>query len=233
MAGNTSNKIHVAILDDHQSILDGYQFRLRQVSDIEVVGTSGTAEEFESLLADRTPDVILLDVFVPISSKNPNPFPILQFIPRWLQLYPRLSILVVSMYSIRTLVKAVMEAGASGFILKNDQASIQELGSIIRSVASGGIHFSKQAHQLLLKQDSESPLLTTRQLQALSLCAAYPDATTDDLAEKMDVANSTVRNLLSGAYLRLDVHTRTAAIAKARQLGLITPQGPDVQPGLI
>ncbi len=48
----------------------------------------------------------------------------------------------------------------------------------------------------------------------------------------MDVANSTVRNLLSGAYLRLDVHTRTAAIAKARQLGLITPPGPDVQPDL-
>ncbi len=72
MAGITSNKIRVAILDDHQSILDGYQFRLRQISDIEVVGTSVTAEEFESLLADRTPDVILLDVFVPISNENPN-----------------------------------------------------------------------------------------------------------------------------------------------------------------
>ncbi len=226
MAGITSNKIRVAILDDHQGILDGYQFRLRQISDIEVVGTSVAAEEFESLLADRTPDVILLDVFVPISNENPNPFPILQLIPRWLQLYPRLSILVISMYSIRTLVKAVMEAGASGFILKNDQASIQELGSIIRSVASGGIHFSKQAHQLLLKQDSESPLLTARQLQALSLCAAYPDAATDELAEKMDVANSTVRNLLSGAYLRLEVHNRSAAIAKARQMSLITPCGP-------
>ena len=224
--------MRVAILDDHQSILDGYQFRLRQIPDIEVVGTSLTAEAFESLLADRTPDVILLDVFVPISSENPNPFPILQSIPRWLRLYPQLSVLVISMYGIRTLVKAVMEAGASGFILKNDQASIQELGSIIRSVASGGIHFSKQAHQMLLKQDSESPLLTARQLQALSLCASYPDATTDELAIKMDVANSTVRNLLSSAYLRLDVHTRTAAIAKARQLGLITPQGPTEQPGL-
>ena len=137
MAGNLSNKIRVAILDDHQSILDGYQFRLRQISDIEVVGTSVDAEEFESLLADRTPDVILLDVFVPTSNENPNPFPILQSIPHWLQLYPRLSILVISMYNIRTLVKAVMEAGASGFILKNDQSSIQELGSIIRSVASG------------------------------------------------------------------------------------------------
>jgi len=231
MAGITSNKIRVAILDDHQSILDGYQFRLRQIPDIEVVGTSVTADEFESFLANRTPDVILLDVFVPISAENPNPFPILLSIPHWLELYPRLSIVVISMYSIRTLVKAVMEAGASGFILKNDQASIQELGSIIRSVASGGIHFSKQAHQLLLKQDSESPLLTARQLQALSLCAAYPDATTDELAEKMDVANSTVRNLLSGAYLRLEVHTRSAAIAKARQLSLITPCGPVEEAG--
>lgn len=224
------NRIRVAILDDHQSILDGYQFRLQQAPEVLVTGTASNAEEFESLLSAHVTDVVLLDVFVPSSPANPNPFPILESIPRWLHLYPHLAILVISMYSIRSLVKAVMEAGASGYIIKSDRAAIQELGSILRTVAGGGIYFSKQAHQLLLQQGSETPLLTPRQQQMLSLCAAFPDATTSELAERLDVANSTVRNLLSASYLRLDVHNRTAAIAKARQLGLITPDAFLVQP---
>ena len=68
--------------------------------------------------------------------------------------------------------------------------------------------------------------LSPRQLEALSLCAAYPDWTSADVAEKMSVSNSTVRNLLSSAYLRLGVHSRPAAIAIARQQGLITPDPP-------
>jgi DNA-binding NarL/FixJ family response regulator len=57
----------------------------------------------------------------------------------------------------------------------------------------------------------------------LSLLAAYPNLTTAEAALQLKVANSTVRNILSGAYLRLEVQNRTAAIAKARQRGLLTP----------
>jgi ATP/maltotriose-dependent transcriptional regulator MalT len=65
-------------------------------------------------------------------------------------------------------------------------------------------------------------------LEALSLSAAYPDSSTAELARKMLVSNSTVRNLLSGAYIKLDVHNRSAAIAKARQLGLISSEAPTI-----
>jgi len=217
-------KIRVVILDDHQSIIDGYNYRLRHAKDIEVVATATFAESIEPLLARHEPDVMILDVDVPISPDNPNPFPILQTIPKWLQTYPQLSILVISMHSVRTLVKTVMEAGASGYILKDDQATIQELDSVIKTVAKGGVHLSKEVHQYLLKQSPEESLLTPRQQQALSLCAAYPDSTTAELADRLGVAHSTMRNLLSGAYLRLKVHSQTAAIVKARRLGLITPQ---------
>jgi DNA-binding CsgD family transcriptional regulator len=71
-------------------------------------------------------------------------------------------------------------------------------------------------------------LLSKRQLEALSLCLSYPDSSTADLANKMSISNSTVRNLLSGAYIKLDVHTRIAAVTKARQLGLISPESPTV-----
>ena len=69
----------------------------------------------------------------------------------------------------------------------------------------------------------EEPRPSARQLEALSLCAAYPEATTAELADRLGVAHSTLRNLLSGAYLRLNVRSRTAAVAKAQRLGLITP----------
>jgi len=220
--------IRVTILDDHQSIIDGYRFRLSNYPQIEVAATIATGEELETTLSAHPTDVLLLDVSVPTAHDNENPYPILHSIPKLLQQYPNLRILVISMFTERGLIRAIMEAGASGYILKDDQSSIQDLGNVIISVAGGGIHFSQKAHQLYAQYLSKTSkeLLTVRQAEALSLSAAYPNDTTEDVARKMSVTNSTVRNLLSGAYVKLGVRSRTAAIIKARQLGLITPEPP-------
>jgi DNA-binding NarL/FixJ family response regulator len=215
--------IRVAILDDHQSIVDGYIHRLSQTPDIEVVGTALYAEELESILAGTNPEVLILDVHVPASKDNPNSYPILHAIPRWLQKYPDLAILVISVNRQRTLIKAVLEAGASGYILKDDWKSILELGSIIRLIAQGDMYLSQQVHQRLVKQMTGEPLLTSRQLEVLSLCAAYPNVTTNEIATRLGVFPSTVRNLLSKTYLRLGVRNRTAAVTKAMQMGWIVP----------
>jgi len=221
----TTHTIRVTILDDHQGIIDGYMYRLSNFNGIEVVATISYGEELEPTLTAHPTDVLLLDINVPASAENPNPYPILYDISSLLQKYPNLNILVISMFAERSLIKAVMEAGASGYVLKDDQATIRDLGNVIASIANGGVYFSQKAHKLFLKNQriDDSAPLTPRQLEALSLCAAYPDATTAHLAVKMSVSNSTVRNLLSGAYLRLGVPNRTAAIEKARRLGLITP----------
>ncbi len=68
-------------------------------------------------------------------------------------------------------------------------------------------------------------LLTGRQLEVLSLSAAYPDLPTGVLAQKLSISSSTFRNLLSGAYLRLGVSTCTAAIVRANELGLLRTPG--------
>lgn len=219
----STKKIHVTILDDHQNIVDGYVYRLSGFPQIEVVATCSFGDELEPVLARSSTDVLILDVNVPTGRDNPNPYPILSVIPKLLQQYSELNILIISMHAERGLIRAVMEAGASGYILKDDQSTARDLGNVILSVAGGGIYFSQKAHQLYAKPQARESyeLLTLRQLEVLSLCAAYPDATTAQLAGKMAVANSTVRNLLSGAYVRLDVHTRSAAIARARQLGII------------
>lgn len=219
-------KIRVAILEDHQSIVDGYRYRLIDVPDIEIVGTAGYGDELEPLLAAHPADIAILDVNVPTAPSNPNPYPILHVIPKLLQDHPDLAILVISMLAERAFIQAVMDAGASGYILKDDRDAIEQLGSILASVSRGdGIYLSQQAHQRLFKRQPRNiePVLTPRQLEALSLCAAHPEWTQLELARKLSVAHSTVRNLLSSTYLRLDAQNLAGAIAKARQLGLITP----------
>ena len=220
-----SPPIRVAILDDHQGIIDGYQLRLGNLPDFEIVATAYYGEELEPMLAAYPTDVLVLDVTVPASPANPNPYPILHLIPKLLQRYPTLVVLVVSMHDDRALIQAVIEAGASGYLLKDDREAILDLAAVVCTVAHGGIYFSRQAHQQLRRLGAapDEPLLTERQLKALSVCAAYPNLSTSELAQKLNVANSTMRNLLSEAYLRLQANNRTAAIAKARQLGLITP----------
>ena len=221
-------QIRVAILDDHQSIIDGYSYRISSAPHIKIVATGLFGEELEPMLENNPVDVLLLDISVPNSPDNNNPFPILYIIPRLLQRYPDLNILVISMYTQHALVETLVNAGISGYIFKDDQASIQQLAKIVEIVAGGGIYFSQGAYRDMHGEPAET-ILTPRQLEALSLCAAQPDGDTVVLANKLGITGSTLRNLLSGAYLRLGVRTRAAAIAKAQQLGifpLISEAGP-------
>jgi DNA-binding NarL/FixJ family response regulator len=94
-----------------------------------------------------------------------------------LQRYPSLNILVISMFTQRSLVEALVNVGISGYIFKDDQASIQQLAKIVGAVANGGIYFSQEAYRDSHGESSDI-VLTPRQLEALSLCAAHPDTDT-------------------------------------------------------
>ena len=101
--------------------------------------------------------------------------------------------------------------------------TFRELAAVIRSVAHQGIYLSPAAFQALQHRKSgelQKPL-SPRQLEALSLCAAYPDTSTAELALRMEISHSTLRNLLSGAYLKLGVRTRASAIFKSSTDGFI------------
>jgi DNA-binding NarL/FixJ family response regulator len=217
-------RIRIAILDDHQSIIDGYTYRLAQSPEVEVVASALFGEQLEPMLARFPVDVLLLDISVPLSPEDRNPFQVLFQISSLIQRYPGIKVVVISMHNKRRLIKAVMKAGASGYILKDDQLAISDLAAIVRSVANGGTYFSRGVYELIGGHDQKAAALSQRQIEALSLCAAFPDGTTAELAARMNVADSTFRNLLSGAYGRLAVRNRASAVAKARRLELI----PDV-----
>jgi DNA-binding NarL/FixJ family response regulator len=224
-------KIRVAILDDHQGTLDGYAYRLTPYKNINVVATARFGDQLEGMLANGGVDVLLLDVGVPASENDPNPYPLLYMLPRLHEQHPDMTILIISMHKQRTLVKAVMDAGAKGYILKDDRQAIVQLGEIISSVAAGGVYFSEQSFAMLTnKQTSPEGVrpITKRQREVLSLLAAKPDAKMDALAKELNIVPSTLRNLLSDSYKRLKVRNLASAIGRARELGLITPYPPSL-----
>jgi DNA-binding NarL/FixJ family response regulator len=222
------SQTRVAILDDHQSIIDGFIYRLSMNSEIQIVGTAIYGEDLEPMIADKEVNVLLLDVSIPNSADDHNPYPVLHIIPRLLEKYSGLNILIISMFTQRSLIEALVNAGVSGYIFKDDQASIQQLDKIVLKIAHGRSYFSPGACREVIEGPVES-LLTPRQMEALFLCAASPDGDTVALAGNLGITGSTMRNLLSGAYMRLGVRTRAAAIAKAHQLGILPDQpGPAV-----
>jgi DNA-binding NarL/FixJ family response regulator len=146
--------IRVAILDDHQSIIDGYLFRLNPVKHIEVVITATVSSELERNLVHQATDVLLLDVNVPASAEDSTPQPVLDVIGRLVRAYPHLVIIMISMYAERTLVKALLAAGISGYILKDDHNAIQNLGEVILQVVQGRRYFSPRILEQLPQEDS-------------------------------------------------------------------------------
>lgn len=229
---SADQKIRVAILEDHQIVADGYAFRLQDPTQFEIVGMVNVYSDWEPLLATHPVDVALMDVKVPTTVHNPAPYPILRVLPQLIQTYTETAFLVISAYAEPTLIQGVMEAGANGYILKEDNALLRELKTVLVSVVLGrGIYLSPQAKELLLQRQTSGGKisLTSRQAEALALCATYPESSTKDLANRMNVGLSTLRNLLSQSYLRLGVSGRNAAVLKAQQLGLLTPHEPNIQ----
>jgi DNA-binding NarL/FixJ family response regulator len=213
--------IRVAIVDNHQSVLDGCQLRLGQNPSIHIVATVMVGVEIEAMLSHHDIDILLLDLSIPTSDADQSPYPVLQTIPALMKRHPNLRVVILSMYSGRSLLVRAVRSGVSGYIVKDDHRSIQQLGTVIEMIAQGEIYFSPSLLPVVKTVNYEEPLLTPRQAEVLALCAAHPNETTAQLAERMHVAHSTVRNLLSGVYTKLGINNRTAAVARAQELGLI------------
>jgi DNA-binding NarL/FixJ family response regulator len=221
-ARSQKQKIKVAMLDDHQSSLDSYTMRLAANRNIEVVGTASYGDELDGLLKGRKIDVLILDINVPNSEEDRSPYPILYLLPRLRNANPHMSILIISMFEQPSLVKSLLEAGASGYILKEDRQAIMQLPEVVTLLCTGGVYLSRKLRDVLT--DGKNKLeLSEREREALSLAAAYPNLGTAEIGKRMDIVSSTVRNLLSKSYRRLGVRTRAAAVAQARKLGLISP----------
>ncbi len=178
-------------------------------------------EELNALLATHLEiDILIMDINVPVSTQNKNFFPILQLVPKIIEEHPNTRVLIISMLSELNLIKELVDAGISGYVVKDDVESIRALSSILRKINRGELYFSESIKGKL--QDFVNQFgLTNRQLEILSVCAAYPDLTSEQVAEMIDIASSSLRTTLSAIYSRLNVRSKAAAIFKAKDLGLI------------
>ena len=213
--------INVAILENIQSIVDGYHFRLDGVQEINICAAASYGEQLEALLTDHAVHVLLLEPYVPASAENYNSFPIWSTLKQIFKKQPFLHVLVITKARDATLVKQAVASGVCGYILKDDTQTILTLAAVVISIARGGVYFSQQAHEMLHDQGEAQMMLTERQLQALSLCASYPDQTTQQLAAQLNIAPSTFRSLLSTSYKQLQTHSRAGAVEEARHRGWI------------
>ncbi len=222
--------LRVAILDGQQGILDGYHYRLDRLPNWKITVEALNGAEFEAQLAQTPAEVALMDVRAPAAADNPAPYPLVHALPRLLSRYPALAAVVFAVRAEPLLIRAVVNAGASGYIVKSDAPIYAGLPQVLATVHHGGVYYSPSAQDALRQTasgDDSRPLLTRRQLEALALSAAHPRHPISRIAQAMDVSPSTARNLLSQAYERLRVSSRFEAVQRAEQLGLLPRSDPD------
>lgn len=222
-ASGRLRRIRVGIVDDSQLVIDAFRYRLEQVPALEIAFMVRSGKELESTLAQVTVDVLVLDMSARIATNKDDPYPIPAALHRLQNRFPKLNAIITSLSVDKVLVQSILSAGANGLVIKSDIEAYERLGEIITMVADGGVYLSQTALKLLRRPDPNAGFsaLTKRQVELLALCAAYPESNLGELAERMGATPSTVRNLMSQIYLRLNVRNRRDAVLQAKLSGQV------------
>ena len=226
--------IRVLIVDDQRLLCEGFRKLIEMEANFVVVGMASDGEEAlavtERLTAAQTPpDVVLMDVRMPrldgIAATR-------LMRERWPEIY----IVILTTFDDRELIYSGLQAGASGYVLKDITA--EQLAAIIRAVAQGQVllHpdvavevFGSYREAVTLPPEVAGVVgvvgihdlgqLTEREREVLALLAR--GASNREISETLYIAGGTVKNHLSNILSKLGVRDRTQAALKARELGLL------------
>jgi two-component system nitrate/nitrite response regulator NarL len=174
--------IRLAIADDHQSIIDGIKLLLQNETDIEFVGTANDGKGLVELIKHKKPHIVITDIRMP----NMNGIELTRFIKAN---YPGVKIIAFSMFDQDDAIQQMLEAGVSGYILKN--STLQEVLKAVQQVYLGETYFDPQINV----EDNSSAkhkktLLTNRQYEILKLIGE--GKTTSEIAEELFIGVHTV-----------------------------------------
>lgn len=211
---SADSPVRLIVLNNRQIEFDGIRYRLAGERDIRVIGAARFGRRLLSILEEEPADLLLADRAAPADSGDPAPYDVLAHLPELRQISPDLKVALIATQAGRAEMREARHRGACGYLLRGDHETWANLAQVVRLMASGSYHFSGGYDGVWDATDSGPNGLTPRQLEILELLAARPDMTTYAVALHLGVAHSTVRNLLSNAYLRLGVSTRAAAIAR-------------------
>lgn len=211
-------KIRVLVADDHPTFREGLIRVLAEQADIEVIAQAGDGERAAELAAELDPDVAILDISMP----RLNGVEATRAIKA---VSPDTAVLIVSAYGHEPYVIGAIEAGASGYLLKD--ARVWELVSAVRSVHAGETVLDPTAARKVFSRLSRvsgnsrktSQCLHPRELEVLKL--ATKGMSNKDIADALSISVRTVQSHLVNIYSKLNVSSRTEAVTQALKEGWI------------
>jgi len=214
-------KIRVLVVDDHTLVRDGIRALLALSADIEVVGEAGNGKEGLEKVKALAPDVVLMDLAMPLMGG-------LEATRRIRKEFPGTKVLALTQYDDKDYIIPVVEAGARGFVTK--MAAFAELATAIHAVYGGESYLSPTAAKALVDECqgrtfSETERdgymrLTDREREVLKLLAE--GYTGREIAQMLAISPKTVEWHRASVMEKLDIHNRTDLIRFAIRKGIIT-----------
>lgn len=205
--------IRILVVDDHPVVRQGLVATLGDEVDFEVVSATGSAEEALDLMAQLTPDVVLLDLELPGKSGT-------EAIPEIIALSPETGVIVFTAYESDERVLAAIRAGARGYLLKG--ATALEIAEAVRGVADGGAALGPAAAAHLasaVRAPRGAGPLTAREQEVLGLIAH--GLAGKQIASALSITERTVKFHTASLIRKLGAENRAQAVAIAAQRGLL------------
>ncbi len=206
-----SNVLKILIADDHSMIREGLKQLLELDGDIQVVGEAGNGEECLEALKRVNPDVVLLDINMPVM----NGLKMLEILRS--SKYKNQKILILTIHNeVEYLMKAI-DIGVEGYVLKDSDSSI--LKKAIYKVHAGEKYIDSSMVPLMNeriaqeKEKAEEDKLTRREIEVLKLLAE--GLFNKEIAYKLSISEKTVKNHVSNIFKKIGVFDRTQAAVYA------------------
>lgn len=208
----TTKPIQIILVDDHKVVHQALAEMISFVDDFELVAQGGNGQEAIDLCNEFVPDIVLMDVVMPVIDG-------IEATRKILKQHPNIKILALSSFQDDVSVNSMLRSGAVGYVLKN--APVDELENIIRTVIEGKAVIDAALMQSILQPhrvDDDSNL-SPRELQILNLVSGGMNY--GQVARCLEISLSTVKFHMQNILLKLDVDTRNEAIVVAAKKNLI------------
>jgi len=211
-----SERIRVLICEDHALFREGLRAVLREHARLEVVGEAAQGREAVEAALRLRPDVVLMDIEMPEMSG-------LEATRRIDEAGPGVKVLVLTLYDDEEVIASCLDAGASGYVLKDGPAA--QLVYAIEAVQQGKRYLSPGALTKVVEYGRSKPtrtaydLLTGREREVLKLLA--DGLTTKEIAAQLQVSVKTVDAHKTSLMRKLDIHDRTELVKYAIRRKLI------------
>lgn len=205
-------EVRIVIADDHPVVRAGLRAVLQTEPDFVVVAECATAEQAVQRCADGDADVVLMDLQFGTGMGGTAATAAIARVPG----APR--VIVLTTYDSDADVMAAIDAGASGYLLKD--APPEELAAAVRTAAAGGSALAPAiASRLLERLRSPGVGLSPREIEVLQLVAE--GLSNQQIAERLFLSQATIKSHLAHVYAKLDVDSRSAAVATATKRGIL------------